>query len=133
MAEVDLDLGPLTVNITRIWRGDLRRLGLIVKQKDLAQEDPDAAPRIPFDLTGKTFLCQVRASKDSSSPVLLTLDVTVDDDPTTGKVSIGFQFPDDHPAKSFYDMEISNFIGDQPFTMVEGQVSVAGQRSIAGP
>jgi len=128
MPDIELDLGPKTVNITRIWRGDRRAVTFTVTVPDPDNEDE----RVPLDLTDYTASGAFRATKDADPDDVdnLVTELTMTfPDREGGKVRAQIDCPADAPPRVYWDVEVTP-PGGGPLTIVEGYVKVRGQRTL---
>lgn len=68
-----------------LYRGDSRTWTALIE----TNTGTDAAPVwTPYNLTSHTVLAQIRADKNRTAPVVAVIAAEVDDDPTTGLVTL---------------------------------------------
>ena len=102
-ATVDLRPGRLNIKSTR---GDTVALPIVISEAGA-----------PADLTGRTYLCQIRRTK----PGAVIVEVDVDDtDAATGELVLRIDDLDTEPLSGLYVWDLEQSIGDNPRTILAG-------------
>jgi hypothetical protein len=100
---VDLRPGKLNVKSSR---GDTVALPIVINEAGAAA-----------DLTGRTFLAQIRRTK----PGDVIVDIDVDDtDAATGELVLRIDSADTEPLSGGYVWDLEQTIGDNPRTILAG-------------
>lgn len=103
MSTVDLRPGKLNVKSSR---GDTVALPIVINEAGSAA-----------DLSGRTYLAQIRRTK----PGAVIVDIDVDDtDAATGELVLRIDSADTEPLSGLYVWDLEQTIGDNPRTILAG-------------
>lgn len=101
---VDLRPGRLNIKSTR---GDTVALPIVIQEAGA-----------PADLTGRTYLCQIRRTK----PGDVIVEVDVDDaDAATGELVLRIDSADTEPLSGEYVWDLEQTVVDNPRTILAGK------------
>jgi hypothetical protein len=103
-ATVDLRPGKLNIKSTR---GDTVALPITISEAGA-----------PADLTGRTYLCQIRRTKPGDVIVEVDVDTT---DAATGELVLRIDDADTEPLSGDYVWDLEQSIGDNPRTILAGK------------
>jgi len=132
--KVNINLGPVEVNIEKLPRSDARTLTMYVTSIDpdwvaanpgASIEELAAASRVPFDLTDHTVTAKIYESADVGSAEVDDLSAEISTDPTEGAVSVTFQVTADFVEQTHWRCWLTPD-GGQPFTIARGKLKVEG-------
>lgn len=130
------NLGPETLHINPLWRGDTRTLVLwpevitqawIDANPNPTDDELAAADLEPMDLTGYTAAAHICDAEEDGT-VIFEADVVIDE--AESSITVTFDTPADLVEESWWDLELMPPGGGRPYTMVAGKITAKGQRTI---
>lgn len=119
---------PAKVDLT-LYRGDTRVWTDVIEENVGTDDAPEWAPK---DLTGHTFLAQIRPDRDRSD-VIATIDVEATD-AVNGEIvrtltAAQADLLGDHNARLFWDLQVTRTSDGFVRTYMAGSVKVMGDAS----
>lgn len=115
----------------KLYRGDTRIWTALIE----TNTGTDVAPVwAPYDLTGHTVLAQIRSDKNRTAPVVSAVATVVDNDPTTGLVTLTLTSTEADKLGSdgtvlWWDLQTTRTADSFRRTWLAGKVTVKGDVS----